>query len=147
MGSWERTLTRSRGTIFGGLISERIDLVGLLLFFGSLVISRGGFFLGAFLPLRYGWCCRSVSLGLLAATLHRGVRRGRRGSLALGPAGALGGGLGGWRSAGGLLLGWARALARWPARRRLLLIFDVELQGLVDCMCEMGEMMTSRGRG
>jgi hypothetical protein len=37
----ERTLARRRGAILCGLISERIDLIRLLLFLGRIIITRG----------------------------------------------------------------------------------------------------------
>ena len=105
---------------------------------GCLIITRADLFLGSLLGLRRG-CARgrrrSVRLDLLATAPDGGFSSGRRGGLAFGPTSAsLRGGFGGL-CAGGLLLGRARALGGWPARRRLLFIFNVEFQGLIDCMC------------
>ena len=71
------------------------------------------------------------SLGLLTAAVHWDLRRGHRSGLGPGPPSARGGGC------GGLLFGWASA--RLADRQRgevSSLSFNVELQDLVDCMCE-----------
>lgn len=47
----DRTLIRNRGPVLCGLISERIDLIRLLLVLGCLLISRAGLFLAALLGL------------------------------------------------------------------------------------------------
>ena len=140
----ERTLVRRRGTVLCGVISERIDLIRLLLVLGSLIVARGDdLFFSALLGFRRG-CARgrrrNVRLDLLATAPDGSLCGGRRSGLALGPTGAaLGGRLGGCCGTGagasGVLLGMARPLRGRPAWRGLLFVFDVQLQGLVDCVC------------
>jgi hypothetical protein len=139
-----QTLAWHSVAVLCGLIGECVHFVRLLLILGSFIISSARFFLGAaLLALRCGRSSSSsgVGLGLLTAALHWRLSCGRRSSLALGSTctfGRLGGHC--CRGGGLLFLGGARALGGWTTRRRVVFIFDIELQGLVDC----GGMMMVR---
>ena len=142
-------------TVLCGVISERISLICLLSVLGHLIITRGGnILLSALLGFRRG-CARGrrrrVRLDLLATAPDGSLCGGRRSGLVLGPTGAaLGRGFGGCydtgTGAGGVLLGVARPL-RGRSAWRGLIVFDVQLQGLVDCRVPImgGEMDVAKG--
>jgi hypothetical protein len=148
----ERTLTRRSATVLCGLIGERIDLIRILLLLGRVIITRGDhLLLGALLGLRCRGRRRGVSLDLLATAPDGGVCGRRRCGLALGPTGATLGGFGGWCGGGasGFLSGLTRALGGGSAWRCLLFFFDIETQGLIDCMCPIvgGRIETGLAEG
>ena len=130
-----------RRTVLRGLISESIDLIRLLLLPSGRVLiglARRLFLNTALLGLRRRWR-NAVRLGFLAAAaLSWGLRRRRWGSsLTLWSAARrLRGGLC-CHGGRGALLGGAGALSRWPAGSGVVLVFDIELEGLIDCMSAM----------